>query len=68
MSTEPQANIYCTVDSRGDLTTKSAAGRWAFKTLHHALSRASQDRIRDWSLTGNSGVRVARYKFDGWAD
>lgn len=63
MIPEPQDEIFCVVNGDGELHTYASSGRWAFKTLYHATRRAVQDR--DY---GRRQARVARYKFDGWAD
>ncbi|KAA0916450.1 hypothetical protein [Dietzia sp. ANT_WB102] len=63
--TDPQEHIFAIVDANGDLNTQSASGRWAFRTLNPAAERAHRDRNVD--IFRPQHVRVARYKFDGWA-
>lgn len=62
-----QDMIYAVVDYTGEPGTKAASGRWAFKTLHHALSRRDSDR-QAFGFYDESNSRVARYRFDGWVD
>lgn len=64
--TEPQAEIYAVVDPHGELTTQSASKRWAFKEPQSAKTRATLDFYDNPKQPRKS--RVARYKFDGWAE
>ena len=67
MIPEPQLFAYCVVDSSGDLNTRASSGRWAFRTLTHAILRRDSDR-EAYGFYDPTSARVARYKFDGWAD
>lgn len=64
---KPQKDIYCVVNSGGELRTRAASGRWSFRTLEPALLRRDADR-EYWGRPDASEARVARYVFDGWAD
>lgn len=64
---EPQKHLYAVVNYAGELATKASSGRWAFKTLHHAISRRDSDRMFLGSYDA-SNARVAVYEFVGWAD
>ena len=65
----PQETIFAVVhEVKGESvpTTASASGRWAFKSFDAAAQRAHYDR-QSGNLFKPPKVRVARYKFDGWA-
>ena len=66
---EPQEHIYAViheVKGVGVPTTEASSGRWAFKSLNPAAQRAHYDR-QGGNPFRPPKVRVARYKFDGWA-
>lgn len=68
MTNKPQEAIFAVVhEVKGECvpTTASASGRWAFKSFDAAAQRAHNDRMADPFRSPR--VRVARYKFDGWA-
>lgn len=65
---DPQDTIYAVVHDEGGQAvcrTDAPSGRWAFKTLDPAAQRAHYDRQAD--PLHPRRVRVARYRFDGWA-
>ena len=67
---EPQPHIYAVVHEEKGVwvpRTNSASGRWAFKTLDSAAQRAHHDRQTGDIFRPKNNVRVAKYKFDGWA-
>lgn len=67
--TEPQDVIYAVVHEEGGKAvprTASSSGRWAFKGLNPAAQRAHHDRQTGDPFRPRK-VRVARYRFDGWA-
>lgn len=66
---DPQEVIYAVVHQvKGESIpmTEAESGRWAFKTLNPAAQRAHYDRQGGDPFRPRN-VRVARYKFDGWA-
>lgn len=66
---DPQEHIYAVVHEINGTsvpTTEASSGRWAFKTLDPAAQRAHYDR-QTGDIFRPRIVRVARYKFDGWA-